>query len=141
MNIYTYVAHSNPHAAKAICHKFGYRVANVKSKDDLAECLRSLVAEEGESALNEVIDNHPDKEIILERFANTKQDSFMGLDGLKTQQQPSGCGCGCSGKGDCKGREKFMEADASSQTKLVSQTNVIIIAAALLLSVAIISKQ
>lgn len=140
MNLYTYVANCNPHAAKAICHKFGYRVANVKSKDDLAECLRSLVAEEGESALKEVIDNHPDKEIILELYGTPKGDQFFGLDGTVVNKQPShGCSCGCSSKAQCKG-DNFMNADAS-QTRLASQTNVIIVAAAFFLAVAILSKK
>ncbi len=142
MNLYTYVANCNPHAAKAICHKFGYRVANARSKDDLAECLRSLVAEEGEPALNEVLDNHPDKDVILERFATQRGDQFMGIDGtVANKQQSGGCGCGCSGKCRCKVQgENYMNADAS-QTRIAAQTNVIIVAAAFFLAVAVLSKK
>jgi len=138
MNLYSYLASANPHAAKAICHKFGYRVANVKSKDDLAECLRSLVAEEGEPALKEVLENHPDKEIILEAFASNRVDQFLGVDG--TGSRNTSTSCSCSKNCDCKTRENYMNADAS-QTRLASQTNVIIVAAALFLAVAIISTK
>ncbi len=135
MNLYSYVANTNPQAAKGICQKFGYRVANVKSKDDLAECLRSLVAQEGETALKEVLENHPDKEIILEVFGQTKTDQFLGVDGTGDKSTSNTCTKNCG----CGNRDNYMNADAS-QSRLASQTNVIIIAAAFFLAVAIISK-
>jgi len=138
MNLYSYIAFNNPHAAKAICHKFGYRVANIKSKDDLAECLRSLVSQEGEPALKEILENHPDKEIILEVYGNNKPDHFLGVDGTGSKNHSSSCSCGknCHSKSN----ENYMNADAS-QNRLATQTNVIIFAAALFLAVAIISKK
>jgi hypothetical protein len=138
MNLYSYIAFNNPHAAKAICHKFGYRVANVKSKDDLAECLRSLVATEGEPALKALLENHPDKDIILEVYGSPKIDQFLGADGMDSRNLGSSCGCGKNCQ--CKSRDNYMNADAS-QTRLATQTNVIILAAALFLAVAIISKK
>jgi hypothetical protein len=139
MNLYKYVAHANPHGAKAICHKFGYRVANVKTKDDLAECLRELVATEGEPALKEVIENHPDKEIILELLDNKRGDQFFNADGTGSMKH-SNCTCkSCSCKnGD--DNSKYLNADAS-QTRLATQTNVIIVAAALFLAVAVLVKK
>lgn len=136
MNLYSYVANSNPTASKIICQKFGYRVANVKSKDDLAECLRSLVAQEGEPALKEILDNHPDKDIILEVFANDSTQ-FLGIDGTGSSKQST---CNCEKKCDCKSRENYLNADAS-QSRLASQTNVIIVVASLFLAVAILTKK
>lgn len=139
MNIYKYVAHANPHGAKAICQKFGYRVANVKTKDDLAECLRELVATEGEAALKEVVENHPDKEIILEVCDSKKADQFYNADGNGSMKH-SNCtckSCNCKNGDDSS---KYMNADAS-QTRLASQTNVIIIASALFLAVALLVKK
>lgn len=138
MNLYSYIAFNNPHAAKAICHKFGYRVANVKSKEDLAECLRSLVSQEGEPALKAILENHPDKEIILEVYGSPKIDQFLGADG--TGSKNTSTSCTCSKNCECKSKENYMNADGS-QTRLATQTNVIILAAALFLAVAIISKK
>lgn len=138
MNLYKYVAHANPQGAKAICHKFGYRVANVKTKDDLAECLRELVATEGEQALKEVLENHPDKEIILELYENKKVDSFLNADGTGSMKH-SNCNCkSCTCKNGGE-RDNYLNADAS-QNRLANQTNVIIIASALFLAVALLVK-
>jgi hypothetical protein len=137
MNIYNYVAHNNPIVAKAICTKFGYRVSNVNSKDDLGECLRQVVASEGEPALKEIVKNHPDKEIILEYFSN---DQFAAMDGTggnyKTTNE-----CSCQKKCECQKRETYANADGSNQSKsLTAQTNVILVAASLFLAVAIIYR-
>ncbi len=137
MNIYNYVAHNDPIVAKAICTKFGYRVSNVKSKDDLGECLRQVVASEGEPALKEIVKNHPDKEIILEYFSN---EQYSAMDGTGSNSK-STKDCSCQKKCECQTRETYANADASNQSKsLTAQTNVILVAASLFLAVAIIYR-
>ena len=65
MDVYNYLAISNPQKTKDIINSFGYKITDPES---MGGNLRTLVAKEGESALKKVIENHPDKEIILELF-------------------------------------------------------------------------
>ena len=73
MDIYTYVAACNPYQAKSILHKYGYSTKGVKHEGDLGVCLKQLVAYEGEDAFHDVLDSHPDKGVIMERFQVTKR--------------------------------------------------------------------
>ena len=86
MDIYTYVASSNPYQAKAIIHKYGYSAKNVKDNGDLGICLKKVVAYEGENAFNDVLDSHPDKNVLIEKFSsdNKKEANFSNA---------NGCGC------------------------------------------------
>ena len=63
MNVFKYVAESNPNGAVQIINSFGYDVRNTS---DLGKSLSELVAEVGEPAFKKVMDNHPDKDVILE---------------------------------------------------------------------------
>ena len=73
MNVYQYIAESNPHFAKGILHKYGYHATNIRTNKDLGECLKKLVSVEGEGAFNEIMDKHPDKEVIMEMYAPKKE--------------------------------------------------------------------
>ena len=133
MSVYNYIAESNPYFAKGICHKYGYETTNIRSKADLGQCLKRLVANEGEPAFRDIMESHPDKDIILELFSQpTKVENFSNMDGSGNR------GCGCQ---NCAGRPKdhYMYADGSSSTTN-SLTSVAIIGASLLLAVAIITK-
>jgi hypothetical protein len=124
MDLYTYVAGSNPYQAKAIIHKYGYSTTNVKSPEDLGICLKKVVSYEGENAFFDVLESHPDKGVLVERYSK-KEDI----------KSPS---CGCSGH-----KEQYMNASGDAenkQTSVVGQTSVFILAAALLLAAAIIVK-
>lgn len=130
MNIYEYIARSNPRGARMVIQEFGYRITDNKKMGDN---LRMLVAQEGEPALREIVKLHPDKDLILEVF-NEKQE-----------EKP----CGCSEK-----KENFLGADAtlssavlannqqqnhaSDSTKLAMQTNAMIIGATIIIAVALI---
>lgn len=133
MNLYSYIAVNNPSMAKALCHKYGYEVTNVQNKKDLGVCLEKLVANEGEIALKDIVHNHPDKEIILEvckdelqKSSNDNSDSFS----IKHNQV---CECAKNQYMNFAGEEK------ATTRSLVSQTNTIIIASAMLLAVAIVT--
>jgi hypothetical protein len=124
MDLYTYVAGSNPYQAKAIIHKYGYSTTNVKSPEDLGICLKKVVSYEGENAFFDVLESHPDKGVLVERYS--KKEDVKSL------------GCGCSGH-----KEQYMNASGDAenkQTSIVGQTSVFILAAALLLAAAIIVK-
>jgi hypothetical protein len=134
MSVYNYIAESNPYFAKGICHKYGYETTNVRSKADLGQCLKRLVANEGEPAFRDIMENHPDKDVIIEMFSNSKKaDNFSNMDGNGNR------GCGCSSCNN-KPKDHYMYADGSSSNNTNSLTSVALIGASLLLAVAIITK-
>lgn len=128
MNVYQYISQTNPYVAKAICHNFGYKVTNVNSNSDLGVCLEQVISNEGEDALRQVMANHPDKELILELFS--KQD-YVNMSGNEEAT--------CS----CKNKDRYANFDGNSEmreSRSSSQTNTFLMASALILAVAIISK-
>lgn len=132
MNLYGYIANNNPSMAKALCHKYGYKISGVQSKDDLGVCLEQLVAKEGEPALKDIVQNHPDRDLIIE--LNEKETKQLGHDG----KHYSTCQCN-----DCK--KPYMnytgEEKIATTSNMVSQTNTFLLASAFLLGIAIISKK
>jgi hypothetical protein len=131
MDIYTYVASSNPYQAKAILHKYGYSIRDVKDQNDLGQCLKSLVAYEGEDAFQDILDSHPDRGVIMEVY---------GKQVVKSEDKK----CNCSGHGCSCDRERyFLNASGSvdAPSKSVRDTSIYIMAAALLLAAAIIVKK
>jgi hypothetical protein len=125
MDLYNYVAGSNPIGSQGIINSFGYKVVN---KNDMGGNLKSLVAKEGEDALKMVMDNHPDKEIILEMYSSSAENDSSGCDKCK----------------ESKIIEKFLNANGTEQSEAKkSDTNfsLVFIAGVLALSFAIISKK
>ena len=132
MDLYTYVASSNPYQAKAILHKYGYSIKDVRTEGDLGKCLKSLVAYEGEDAFHDILESHPDKGVIVEIFA--KQN-------VKSEDSKK---CGCNGSScSCNREHYFLNASgvADTSSKSVRETSIYIMAAALLLAAAIIVKK
>jgi hypothetical protein len=68
MSVFNYIAESNPYFAKGICQKYGYQTTNIRSKSDLGHCLKLLVQKHGEGAFQDIMQSHPDKDLILEMF-------------------------------------------------------------------------
>jgi hypothetical protein len=132
MDIYTYVALANPYQAKAIIHKYGYSSKNVKNQSDLGICLKKVVAYEGENAFNDVLDSHPDRNVLIEKYnsENKKEANFSNA---------NGSGCGCKSNQDMQ----YMNfVGNENQNKNSSkEIGIIIIASALLLASAIIVKK
>lgn len=148
MNLYTYVANNNPSMAKAICHKYGYKISGVQTKDDLGVVLEQLVSKEGEPALKDIVLNHPDRDIIIEFENKDKVES-----GINFQGNPSTCPrCARSMESClCKkqyanyvnyiGEDRDIQPKQTQNASLVSQTNTFLLASAFLLGVAIISRK
>jgi hypothetical protein len=134
MDLYTYVATSNPYQAKAILHKYGYSATGVKNNADLGICLKKLVSSEGEDALNDILECHPDKGILLERFATVKEAK-------DSSKNCSGEGCNCKSHTQEKAYMNFSGiGEKQSPSAIAQQTSIFILAAALLLAAAIIVK-
>lgn len=134
MDIYTYVAHSNPYQAKAILHKYGYSTKGVNDNNDLGVCLKQLVAYEGENAFNDILSSHPDSNVIVERFNMTNPTK-------EVYSNANGCNCGCGCKGGDRGYNNFSGTADALSTKSKTEASVFIMAAALLIAAAIIVKK
>jgi hypothetical protein len=124
MDVYKYVAESNPILTQGIIESFGYEHANTPDMG-----LSQLVAREGEPALKKIMDNHPDKNIILELFSNTdtncncnsrKNESFLNANGSN---------------------EVAKEKENSSSNVIAQQTNVMILVSALFIFTALMIKK
>jgi len=127
MDVYRYVAESNPIGAQGIIESFGYEHANTSDMG-----LSQLVARVGEPALKKVMESHPDKEIILEMFSQTNTTK---------------CGCGC---GNFKnegflnangGGEIAKEKESSNSSMIAQQTNAMILVSALFIFTALMIKK
>ena len=143
MNIYTYVANSNPSMAKAICHKYGYKISGVQSKDDLGVCLEQLVAKEGEVALVDIVNNHPDKDLIIEITDKQKpvvKESSIGFYGQE-QYQMREQKRQYADFMNFMGEENKVKETQSVSNNIMAQTNTFLLASAFLLGVAIISRK
>lgn len=130
MDIYTYVASCNPYQAKSILHKYGYSTKGVSNERDLGVCLKQLVAYEGEDAFHDVLDSHPDKGVIVEKYGMEKKATeYKNCDG---------------GSCNCRHHERqymnFSGSDALGG-KSTKEVSTYILAAALLLAAAIIVKK
>lgn len=126
MDVYKYVAESNPTVAKGIIESFGYEHANTSDMG-----LSQLVSNVGEPALKKVMENHPDKDILVEMFS---------------VEQPAKCGCGCGAKKqevflNANGGEPVRERDNSSNGMIAQQTNAMILVSALFIFTALIMKK
>lgn len=123
MDIYQYIAYSDPYLAKDVCNRFGFETNQARTEDDMADALKQLVSEHGREALAAIVDVHPDKEVILE------------LTGSKNSLSKD---CGCKDKKPVKTAESYVHAAQNGFT--LQQGNTFLIAAALILAVAIISS-
>jgi hypothetical protein len=120
MDVYKYVAESNPMVAQGIIESFGYEHANTPDMG-----LSQLVARVGEPALKKVIENHPDKEIILELFSKdctckNNSERFLNANG---------------------GGEVVKEKENTSSNMIAQQTNAMILVSALFIFTALIIKK
>ena len=147
MNVYEYVADSNPRIAEQIMNSFNYDAIN---SPDMG--LSQLVDKVGELALTKVMENHPDKEIILELFSK-KEDN-------KGDNNGGSCGCDACRNKNRHGNENehlnYLNAtgngkvastpapttnDSTNTHLLANQTNVILVVSALFIATALILKK
>ena len=121
MNVYLYIAENNPDAAFEVCKKYGY--FQINSIDELADCLQNIVAQDGETSLKEVMDLHPDKDVLIERFDKKKDNTPVEV----TPVVANADGCSCK------------SADGTTPSPLINQTHMYILFGAAFVSIAIIA--
>lgn len=130
INMYSYVAASNPYFAKSLLHKFGY----VVEKDQpLGSALQQLVAYEGEPALMAIVENNPDKELFMEYFEKS----------MPKKEADCGCNNGNNKLFDYMNFSGQIQAAAQLQEnkKTTTETSLMVLAGAMLIAFAIISKK
>jgi hypothetical protein len=141
MNVYLYIAENNPDEAYEICKKYGY--FNINSIEELANALKSIVAENGQDSLEEILNIHPEKEVILEIFDKKKVIDPKPLEELiqsifdrnkPVEKEKDDCSC-------MKSADATESTKQSIQSTVVSQTNTFILVGALIVSIAIISMK
>jgi len=128
VNIYTYTAASNPYFVRSLAHKYGYEF----DKDQpLSTVLQQLVNAEGEPVLMEIIENNPDKELFMDYFKKkysqeekpkeeknpTFMDAYMNFSGALQMQQ------------------------AVESKKFTNETSLMVLAGAVLIAFAILTRK
>jgi hypothetical protein len=142
MNVYLYIAENNPDAAYEICKKYGY--FNINSMEDLADSLKSIVAEQGQDSLEEILNIHPEKEVILEIFDKKKVVEEKPLEDIIQKifdkNKPVEKDCGCMKSADASPSPPFSKVE-EKPSAVVNQTNTYILVGALIVSIAILSMK
>ena len=135
MNVYLYIAENNPDASYEVCKKYGY--FNIQSIEELATALQSIVAENGQDSLEEILEIHPDKEVILEVFKKKVEEKPIEevlqsiFDKNKPMERERDCSCMKSADGSAP----------NPSPNVAGQTNTFILVGALIVSIAIISMK
>jgi hypothetical protein len=129
VNMYGYVAASNPYFAKSLLHKYGYVV---DKEQPLGMALQQLVAYEGEPALMEIVENNPDKELFMEyfdkKFPRKKEDCGCEKESVKLIDYMNFSG-------------QMQAAQVADNKKITTETSLIVLASAVLIAFAIILKK
>jgi hypothetical protein len=131
VNIFTYTAQANPYFVRSLAHKYGYEFDKDQSLDTV---LQQLVSYEGESALMEIIENNPDKDLFMDYFEkkySKKEDknnsSVEHTRILESYMNFSG---------------QLQAAQQTQENKsLTTQTSLMVFAGAIIIAIAIISKK
>lgn len=140
MNLYTYVAANNPYFVKSLAHKYGHEL---KKDPNLSFVLEQLVAMHGEQALSEIINVHPDKELFKDFYSPKIEETKVNASG---ESNNCSCGCGCNKCCKCKnnsGNQDYMNMSGSEMLaknkELVSNTNLLVFAGAIVIAFAILN--
>ena len=145
MNVYLYIAENNPDEAYEICKKYGY--FNINSIEELADALKSIVAENGQQPLEEILNIHPEKEVILEIFDKKKVIDTKPFEeviqSMFEKNKPVEKDCGCMKNADALAilhSPPFSKVEGKP-SEVVNQTNTYILVGALIVSIAILSMK
>jgi hypothetical protein len=128
-NIYSYTAATNPYFVKSLAHKYGYQFDKDQKLDTV---LQQLVSYEGEPVLMEIIENNPDKDLFMEYFERKHQKK----DEQKMQPVQSELATYMNFSGQLAAIQQTAE-----NKKLTSETSLMVLAGAILIAFAIITKK
>ena len=136
MDVFDYIAVSNPVSAKTVIESRGYRCI----RKDMAQNLRDLVNMEGEGAMLDVLSVHPDKEVLLDHFSK---------EGAKQKSNKKGCQCGGDRQSsldallflNAAGNANAAQSQKQNSNGYGNMMGMAIIACSLMLSVAILAQK
>ena len=138
MNVYEYVAESNPQVAERILNSFNYDAIDAPDMG-----LSQLVDLVGKPALKKVMENHPDKDIILEIFSkgnDKKEEKICGCDNCKNISRNNEHLQYLNATGVGAFADEKLSASTTNTHLLANQTNVILVVSALFIATALILK-
>jgi hypothetical protein len=140
MSVYRYIAETNPNESNSFCINNGY--PNATSIEELTMFLQDIVAQNGKSALKDIMELHPDKAVIIELFqvetipmTEIKPPTQVEAYPEQTQEEQSQPEI-IELQPQYVQSQAYMNADGS---KIAINTNAAILVGALLVSIAIIS--
>lgn len=132
VNIFNYTAAANPYFVKSLAHKYGYEFDKDQKLDTV---LQQLVTYEGEPVMMEIIENNPDKDLFMDYFEKKygKKEENKNVNDLS----------------NTKLFESYMNFSGQLQTaqltaenkSLTTQTSVMVLLGAVLISFAIMFKK
>lgn len=132
MNVYQYIAESNPDASYELCNQYG--VYDIQSFNELSSGLMGIVAQDGEDGFKKVMDLHPDKEVVLELFQVVSEPP-------KPEPAPVVVkDCGCDGSSNMMNANGLTNTINAVNSGLAMNTNTIILISALIVSISIIAS-
>jgi len=120
MSVYQYIAEHNPMKANDFCLQNGLDEAN--SPEELSNNLVAIVAQNGELAFKKIMELHHDKDVIIELFQPKTE-----IEGIKEITKPP-----------MMISPSYMNATGNT-VATSKDTNTMILIAALIISVAVIS--
>jgi len=130
VNIYAYVAANNPHFVRSLAHQFGYEFDR---DQPLASVLEQLVSIEGQPALEQIIENHPDKQLFAD-YVELKRKEREPED-KKQERAPSFIDAYMNFSGAIQAQQ------AADSKKFTSETSLMVLAGAVLIAFAIITSR
>ena len=128
-NIYSYTAATNPYFVKSLAHKYGYQFDKDQKLDTV---LQQLVSYEGEPVLMEIIENNPDKDLFMEYFERKQQK--------KDEQKLQPVQSELANYMNFSGQLAAIQQTAENK-KLTPETSLMVLAGAILIAFAIITKK
>ncbi len=140
--LYQYIAANNPGLCMSLIRHYGYNPPQPKNFGELGRFLEQLKDNEGEAAFRDMMDLHPEKDLILEMYAPAPEVKALAADGhMDILPAPKPCGCGCQDKQ----KNNFSNADGAAATTSHSitahQTGMIMLASAVVIAFAIMAKK
>jgi len=124
IDVFQYIANNNPIASRRIINDYGYSVQN----NDIAQSLRLLVNARGEEAMVQIMKYHPDVDYFEETFSKTNSKKSKIRNSTNDFE-----------------RLMYLNATGGNNSPIkneitANQTNLMILAAAMMVTIAIISK-
>jgi hypothetical protein len=128
VNIYSYTAASNPYFVRSLAHKYGYEF---DKEQPLASVLQQLVNAEGEPVLMEIIENNPDKELFMDYFKKKMSQE----ESTKEEKQPTMMDAYMNFSGALQMQQ------AVESKKFTNETSLMVLAGAVLIAFAILTRK